>query len=83
MEAVYCGTYPLLPDRLSYPELIPAEFRGSILYDNYNDFLKRLEKMIQANNNNKVHIRNIALRFDWVEIINSYDKAFEEKFQLG
>jgi hypothetical protein len=45
--------------------------------------VQRLEKMIQANNNNKVHIRNIALRFNWAEIINSYDEAFEEIIQLG
>ena len=83
MESVYCGTRPLLPERLSYPELIPAEFHESILYDDYNDFVQRLEKMIQANNNDKAHIRNIALRFDWAEIINRYDEAFEEIIQLG
>lgn len=83
MEAVYCGTHPLLPERLSYPELIPAEFHGSILYDDYNDFVQKLEKMIQANNNDKAHIRNISLRFNWAEIINRYDEAFEEIIQLG
>ena len=83
MEAVYCGTHPLLPERLSYPELIPEEFHGSILYDDYNDFVQRLEKMIQVNNNDKAHIRNVSLRFDWAEIINRYDEAFEEIIQLG
>jgi hypothetical protein len=28
VEAIACGCLPWLPDRLSYPELIPREFRG-------------------------------------------------------
>jgi glycosyltransferase involved in cell wall biosynthesis len=27
MEAAYCGAYPLVPDRLAYPELYPEQFR--------------------------------------------------------
>jgi hypothetical protein len=32
VEAVGAGCFPVLPDRLSYPELIPAGFHEAVLY---------------------------------------------------
>lgn len=32
LEAIYCQTFPLLPNRLSYPELIPASFHEACFY---------------------------------------------------
>lgn len=39
VEAVKAGCVPLLPDRLSYPEIIPHEFHELVLYKNYRDLL--------------------------------------------
>jgi glycosyltransferase involved in cell wall biosynthesis len=33
VEAVAAGCFPILPDRLSYPELIPVEFHDLVLYN--------------------------------------------------
>ena len=28
MEAIYCGVWPILPNRLTYPELLPSEMHS-------------------------------------------------------
>ncbi|VAW33052.1 hypothetical protein MNBD_CHLOROFLEXI01-5293 [hydrothermal vent metagenome] len=32
LEAIHCQTFPLLPSRLSYPELLPQQFHQATLY---------------------------------------------------
>jgi hypothetical protein len=33
LEAVYCHTFPILPNRLSYPELLPSKISPNCLYE--------------------------------------------------
>lgn len=42
VEALYCGARPVLPRRLSYPELVPAQAHESCLYDDFDGLLARL-----------------------------------------
>ena len=42
VEAVRLGCHPLLPNRLSYPELIPPEFHAGCLYEDAADLVERL-----------------------------------------
>jgi glycosyltransferase involved in cell wall biosynthesis len=42
MEAAYCGAFPLVPDRLAYPELYPACFR----YDGEQQLVARLRGLL-------------------------------------
>jgi len=42
LEAIAGGAYPLLPDRLSYPEIIPAEQHPAHLYADQPDLEARL-----------------------------------------
>jgi len=41
-EAIFCGCLPILPRRLSYPELIPAAWHDLCLYDDFAGLLDRL-----------------------------------------
>lgn len=46
VEAIVAGAIPLLPDRLSYPELLPRETHAALLYKSQDDLVRKLEWMI-------------------------------------
>ena len=46
IEAVLAGCVPLLPDRLSYPEILPQAFHDAFLYRNKYDFIEKLARII-------------------------------------
>lgn len=43
VEAIRKGCFPLLPDRLSYPEIIPDHLHGHTLYKSKKSFAEKLE----------------------------------------
>ncbi len=45
-EAILAGCRPLLPNRLAYPELIPAQLRSDCLYETDSDLAQRLRDTI-------------------------------------
>jgi glycosyltransferase involved in cell wall biosynthesis len=47
-EAVYCGCWPLLPRRLSYPELIPRQFHPLCFYEDRHDLIDRLQAALEG-----------------------------------
>ena len=46
VEAVRFGCLPLLPDRLSYPEILPREFHAKFLYQDFEDLVSRLMEIL-------------------------------------
>lgn len=78
IEAILAGCMPLLPNRLSYPELIPSEFHSECLYSSY----KELERKIKINlNDYKDFKQNVLIgnmsKLCWNNIIKDYDNLFE------
>jgi glycosyltransferase involved in cell wall biosynthesis len=78
VEALYCGCYPLFPNKLTYPEILPPEHHARHLYDGPEDLLGRLrEAVVQIDATRQVDLRGVAARFDWSALIGQYDDAFE------
>jgi glycosyltransferase involved in cell wall biosynthesis len=75
VEAIYCGCLPVLPNRLSYPELIPAELHGRCLYDDFAGLLARLRAAI-AEPAAPPSLREAMARFDWSLQAPIYDLRF-------
>ncbi len=74
LEAIHCGAYPLLPNRLSYPELIPPELHPAHLYVDFDDLLAKLRWAVA--NPEAVRAQNrawIADRFRWEKLAVWYD----------
>ena len=46
MEAVYCNVHPLLPNRLTYPELFNRKRNTHLFYSDEEDLLIKLERLV-------------------------------------
>jgi glycosyltransferase involved in cell wall biosynthesis len=85
MEAIYCGCHPLLPNRLSYPELVPGThheplLHAPVLYEDDDELFGILqavlagdERLLPADT-----LRRIPRALDWSETIDAYDALLEE-----
>lgn len=76
VEAIYCDCYPLLPNRLAYPEHIP-EGHEDVLYDTFNDLLSKTKGAL----NNMSYVRSYSLKgavasYDWQFMEQKYYEAF-------
>lgn len=80
LEAIHAGAFPLLPDRLSYPELIPAEFHPDVLYKNRVDLISKLHSItfrLSSTQASTTNMQSIAEPYNWTRIIGQYDQEFE------
>lgn len=67
VEAMYCNTYPLLPNRLAYPEHVEK----SLLYEP-GEFKSRLSELLTSL---ETFDGSYLLRYHWNEMISGYDYA--------
>ena len=72
MEAIYCGCHPLLPDRLSYPELVPESLHrpllhAPVLYKDYDELYRILESILRGEDRPlpSKTLRSIPAALDW------------------
>jgi glycosyltransferase involved in cell wall biosynthesis len=72
VEAISCGCLPVLPDRLSYPELIPPELHARCLYRGFDDLLAKLRAAITGPAA-PPGLRQAVARFDWSVQGPAYD----------
>tara|TARA_B100001121_G_scaffold300907_1_gene311275 strand:+ start:67 stop:1182 length:1116 start_codon:yes stop_codon:yes gene_type:complete len=77
VEAVYCGTYPLLPKRLTYPDLFNYKKNSKLFYNNKNDLFYKIKHCV--NNVDQIRLSSyssLVKRYDWSEMIAEYDAQF-------
>lgn len=76
LEAIYCHTFPLLPARLSYPELLPEAFHADCLYHGRPDLMRRLRWALNDSAAARDVARRLAphvARYDWGTMAPLYD----------
>ncbi len=78
VEALYCGARPVLPRRLSYPELLPPELHAACLYDDFAGLLSRLSAALEENEDGWKGVeaaRRWVAGFDWTVQAPLYDAS--------
>ncbi len=79
VEAAYAGCLPLLPDDLSYPELVPAQHHEQCLYRDLGDLKDRLADLCERPQAARaVDLRAAMRRFNWDRVGPLLDDAVEE-----
>ena len=77
-EAIYCNTIPILPNRLSYPELVPDKLKNKLFYNNKNELVDMLIKTINDLSSAEqitTELQEHISQFDWSKMVKKYDKS--------
>ncbi len=84
MEAVYCGCHPLLPRRLSYPELIPERLHrpllhAPVLYEDEDDLFRTLGALLDGGERPlpAATLREVPAHLDWPRHVGAFDRMLE------
>ncbi|NNK84929.1 MAG: glycosyltransferase, partial [Desulfobacterales bacterium] len=77
VEALYCGSYPLLPMRLTYPELISQKTYPDIFYRDFDDLVEKLAKaLLSIETIRQQSFRHCVEQYSWQYMAPDYDTIF-------
>jgi glycosyltransferase involved in cell wall biosynthesis len=90
LEAIYCGCHPLLPNRLTYPELIPERLHrpllhAPVLYEDEEQLFEILRRLLRGDDQPLPTsvLREIPAHLAWPEQAPRFDALFEEVAALA
>ena len=79
VEAVYAGCTPLLPDGLSYPELLPPDAHADCLYAGRDELKERLVRLMACPAEARTRDLGPAMaRFGWDAVAPLLDDVMED-----
>lgn len=73
IEAIACGVYPLLPDRLAYTEHIPTELQKDHLYKDETELYEKLLEYLQHPALPSSSLIEYVQKYSWPQLIMKYD----------
>jgi glycosyltransferase involved in cell wall biosynthesis len=77
VEALYCGCYPLLPNRLTYPHLLPQETYPELFYQNFDELVEKLTgALLSIETIRKQDFRQCVEQYSWQQMAPAYDTLF-------
>lgn len=85
VEAIACGCYPLLPDRLAFPEHIPESLHGRYLYRSEAELHEKMKNLLRAlpPRESLIPLQDFVARYDWSILADVYDRAAEDILLSG
>jgi glycosyltransferase involved in cell wall biosynthesis len=79
VSAIYCGCYPILPNRLAFPEIFPIERYPENFYHHFEELVEKLAGAIT--NIEFVRQKNyssVVEKYSWHAMAPKYDSTFEK-----
>lgn len=76
VETIYCGCWPVLPNRLNYPTLIPEQLHADTLYTTDAGLLHMLRERLTDPRPAPPELRTHVAGFDWQALAPTYDRVF-------
>lgn len=74
VEAIYSGCFPILPDRLAYPEHLSIDRQDRHLYTGLDDFVKKLElAVVNIEETRGTNLKAQVERYGWDKMAPLYD----------
>ncbi len=91
-EAIAAGCVPLLPNRLSYPELLPGDLHAELLYSADSDFFSKLKGLVKSFASGepqqfklreewKHSLRKKVATYDWSVQAKQFDLVLSESYR--
>jgi len=86
LQAIDAGCWPLAPNRLAYPEVLPAELHEHCLYQDTDDLIRKISLLWEARGTTQPGhawetlrhtLRERAAEFHWERRIEEYDSLVE------
>jgi glycosyltransferase involved in cell wall biosynthesis len=78
VEAMHCGCIPILPRRLTYPDLLPVEYHNDCLYGTRAELVERLiHALTHCASLRQYDWPAIAAPYDWMQMAPRYDEVLE------
>ena len=80
VEAILMGCIPLLPNRLSYPEILPTTYHEHFLYQSKYDLVEKLVDFLTHYSRYEPlrnHLVEEMKSFLWQNIVTGYDSTLE------
>ncbi len=78
IEAIYCGCRPVLPRRLSYPEIIPHDAHADVLYDEGGLVDGLVRALASPREWSQDWQRTWVARFDWGALGHRFDQEIRD-----
>ncbi len=77
VEALYCGCFPIAPERYNYPFLVPAELHPTTLWKTESELMTLLANAMGERPEANASVRASAARFDWPAVAPGWDAAID------
>mgnify|MGYP003333778048 CR=1 FL=1 len=79
VQAMYYNCYPLVPNRLVFPEHFPSATRSKFVYSSNEDMFQKITNLFSdLNYTRSVNVRQYVTKYLWGSIVSQYDDVFEK-----